>query len=196
MLKIVAALLLMWVAPALAQGGDPCTGQQFLSQPRPEGSCNFRPTVYPAPDQTMHALVFPVGMDLNASPDIESRVVMRNTDGKLLTSKDFSSPNGTNGFYVARAKWSPDSQFLVFSMSSSGGHSPWSFPTWVFSRDKRVIVSLNDMIDKPTLSDDFEFTGPHTIKAMTWKATGSETQVPIILDLAEAMSKPPPRAKK
>lgn len=45
------------------------------------------------------------------------------------------------------------------------------------------------------MSDDSEFTGPHTIKAMTWKATGSDKQVPVVVDLAGAIAKPLPTAK-
>jgi hypothetical protein len=121
---------------------------------------------------------------------MESRVVIRTIEGKTLTSKDYSSPRGTNGYYVARARWSPNSQFFVFSMSSSGGHSPWSFPTWVYSRQKNVFVSLNKMIgDNPTVSDDFSFSGPHTIVAPTWEKAGSDNRIPIVVDLEEAIKK-------
>src|SRR5262249_167505 len=52
-----------------------------------------------------------------------------------------------NCYYVVNAKWSPDSQFFVYSMASSGGHSPWSFPMMVYSREKKRIAGLSDMID-------------------------------------------------
>src|SRR5262249_23644314 len=64
------------------------------------------------------------GCQLYATPDMESRVVIRASNSDTLTSKDYSSPRGANGYYVVNAKWSPDSQFFVYSMSSSGGHSP------------------------------------------------------------------------
>ena len=189
----LAAILLISVTPALAEDGDPCIGQQLLATPRPEGSClTMRPQVYASPDQALRAIVFPSGMDLHASPDIESRVVIRGNDAKLLSSKDYASPRGANGYYVVHAKWSPDSQFFVFSMSSSGGHSPWSFPTWVYSRQKNTFISFSTMISgNPTISDDFDFTGPHTIKATTWEATGSDKQVPVVVELAEAIARPP-----
>ena len=193
MLKKIAALLLLWAGTALAQTVDQCSGRDFLNPPRAEGSClTIKPQVYPSPDQALRAIVFPSGMDLHASPDIESRVVIRGNDAKLVTSKDYSSPRGTNGYYVVRAKWSPDSQFFVFSMSSSGGHSPWQFPTWVYSRQKNTFISFSTMISgNPTISDDFDFTGPHTIKATTWEATGSDKQVPVVVELAEAIARPP-----
>ncbi|MBA0084059.1 MAG: peptidase dimerization domain-containing protein, partial [Acidobacteria bacterium Pan2503] len=68
-----------------------------------------------------------------------------------LISKDYSSPRGANGYYVVNAKWSPDSQFFVYSMSSSGGHSPWSFPMMVYGRQKNRIAGFSDMINgEPT----------------------------------------------
>ncbi len=75
-------------------------------------------------------------------------------------------------------------------MSSSGGHSPWSFPTWVYSRKKNLIVSLNKMIgDNPTTSEDFNFSGPHTVAATTWDKPGSDSRVPVVGDLEEAIEK-------
>src|SRR5262249_38464994 len=77
-------------------------------------------------------------------------------------------------YYVFNAKWSPDSQFFVYSMSSSGGHSPWSFPMMVYSRQKNRIAGFSDMINgEPTVSGDFHFAGPHTVVASTWKQPGS-----------------------
>src|SRR5215475_5697766 len=106
---------------------------------------------------------------LYATPDMESRVVIRTSKGDTLTSKDYSSPRGANGYYVFNAKWSPDSQFFVYSMSSSGGHSPWSFPMMVYSRQKNRIAGFSDMIKgEPTVSGDFRFAGPHTVVASTW----------------------------
>jgi hypothetical protein len=35
-------------------------------------------------------------------------------------SKDYSSPRGMNRYYVDHGKWSPDSQFFVYSLISSG----------------------------------------------------------------------------
>src|SRR5262252_8457307 len=83
--------------------------------------------------------------------------------GDTLTSKDYSSPRGINGYYVFNAKWSPDSQFFVYSTSSSGGHSPWSFPMMVYSRQQNRIAGFSDMINgEPTVSGDFHFADPHT----------------------------------
>ena len=116
-------------------GCGPVRRAQPLRAPRAELSCsNVKPQVYPSPDGTLRAVVYPVDISLNATPDMESRVVIRTSKGDTLTSKDYASPRGFNGYYVVNAKWSPDSKFFVYSMSSSGGHSPWQFPTAVYGR--------------------------------------------------------------
>ena len=90
-----------------------CSGHKLLPIPRPESSCgDVKPQIYPSPDGALRALVFPVDVSLYATPDMESRIVIRSAKGDTLTSKDYSSPRGTNGYYVVDAKWSPDSQFL------------------------------------------------------------------------------------
>jgi len=178
-----------------ALAADTCTGHKLLRTPRPELSCgNVKPRIYPSPDGTTRALVYPVDISLNATPDMESRVVIRTAKGETLTSKDYASPRGFNGYYVVNAKWSPDSKFFVYSLSSSGGHSPWQFPIAVYSRGKNAFGPFSDMIDgKPSLSADFKFTGPHTLIASTWKQAGVlDDRVPITVDLEDAFGKLPP----
>jgi len=191
-----AAIVSALPGPAVAQDGKQCSGHELLAAPRAEASClTVKPEVFPSPDQALRAMIYPVGMDLHATPDIESRVVIRGPDAKLMTSRDYASPRGANGYYVVHAAWSPDSQFFVYSMSSSGGHSLWSFPTWVYSRQKNSIVSFNAMIGgNPTMSDQFSFSPPHNVTATTWEKSGSDKQVPVTVDLEDALGKlaPPP----
>ena len=79
-------------------------------------------------------------------------------------------------------------------MSSSGGHSPWSFPMMVYSRQKNRIAGFGDMIHGgPTVSADFHFAGPHTLVASTWKQPGSlDDKIAVTVDLEEAFAKLPP----
>jgi hypothetical protein len=121
-----------------------CSGHKLLSTPRPEWSCrNVAAQIFVSPDKTTRALVIPASVSLDATPDMESRVVMRSRAGNTMISKDHSSPRGMNGYYVYRAKWSPDSQFFVYSLTSSGGHSPWSFPIMVYSRKANRIAAFS-----------------------------------------------------
>jgi hypothetical protein len=194
---LVMSLAMLCREDALADAR--CSGHKLLSKPRPEASCQYVvPRIFVSPDKEMRALVFPADVLLDATPDMESRVVIRSSAGDTLTSKDHSSPRGMNGYYVYRAKWSPDSQFFVYSLVSSGGHSPWSFPIMVFGRKSAVIAKFSDMIDgKPTLSGEFNFSGPHTLIATTWRqpaGVGDKTlndKVPITVDLGEAFKKLP-----
>jgi hypothetical protein len=189
---LILGSLPVTLLPASALAGVACSGHKLLPTPRPESSCSsVKPRIYASPDGTLRAVVFPVDVSLYATPDMESRVVIRTSKGDTLTSKDYSSPRGTNGYYVVNAKWSPDSQFFAYSMSSSGGHSPWSFPMMVYSRQKNRIAGLSDMIDgKPTVSADFHFTGPHTVAASTWKQPGSlDDKVTVTVDLEDAFGK-------
>ena len=170
-----------------------CSGHKLLPIPRPQSSCSdVKPRIYPSPDGALRALVFPVDVSLYATPDMESRVVIRTSKGDTLTSKDYSSPRGANGYYVFNAKWSPDSQFFVYSMSSSGGHSPWSFPMMVYSRQKNRIAGFSDMTNgEPTVSGDFHLT----VVASTWKQPGSlDDKVALTVDLEEAFAKLAPSA--
>jgi hypothetical protein len=55
-------------ADALA--ADPCTGHKLLRTPRLELSCNnVKLAIYPSPDGTSRAVVYPVDISLNATPD-------------------------------------------------------------------------------------------------------------------------------
>jgi hypothetical protein len=191
-IAIAVACLATALCPAGALADQPCSGHKLLSTPRPEGSCrNVAPEVFVSPDKTMRAVVVPVDVSLDTTPDMESRVVIRSIGGDTLASKDHSSPRGANGYYVYRAKWSPDSQYFVYSMVSSGGHSPWQFPTMVYGRKQDRIVGFSDMINgNPTVSGEFKFTGPHTLVATTWRQPGApDDKVPITVDLEAAFGK-------
>src|SRR5258708_12045630 len=196
----IAAASFAALLPAGVLADAQCSGQQLLSKSRPEASCrSVMPEIFVSPDKTMRAVVVLADVSLDTTPDMESRVVIRSSDGDTLTSKDHSSPRGMNGYYVYRAKWSPDSQFFVYSLVSSGGHSPWQFPIMVYSRKANAIAKFSDMIDgKPTLSGDFNFAGPHTVTATTWnqpaapRAKALSAKLPLPAHLYDAFNKLPP----
>lgn len=189
MLPLMASAL-----PRTAFADTPCSGHQLLSQPRPQGSCkSVKRSTFTSPDKTLIASVQAVDKSLNATPDMESNVVIRSSAGATVASKNYSSPGGANGYYVLNAKWSPDSQYFTYSMMSSGGHSPWSFPIWVYSAKKKLFASFSDMIGgSPTVSGDFTIAEPHTLNASTWKEPGDLTdKVPVSVDLETAFDKLP-----
>jgi hypothetical protein len=184
---LVAAL-----AALPAAGETPCTGHEFLQTRRTAGSCqDVTPEVVVSPDRALQALVIPADVSLDVTPDMESRIEIRASGGKVLASEDHSSPRGMNGYYVVAAKWSPDSQFFVYSLTSSGGHQPWSFPIMIYSRKWNTFARLSDLIgEKPAISGKFAFSGPHTLTAQTWKTEGAIDQpVPVKVNLARGFAK-------
>jgi hypothetical protein len=193
---VLCILAAFGTVPADAE--DACSGHQLLEKPRAETSCQTpAPEIFISPDEAMHASVLPVDVSLYATPDMESRVVIRLSDGNTVNSKDHSSPSGAQGYHVYAAKWSPDSAFFVYSLTSAAGHQPWSFPIMVYSRKRNTFARFSDMIhDEPTVSGDFEFSGPHTLTAKTWKTPGDlEHAVPVSVDLEKAFAKLKPPAQ-
>src|SRR5262249_14722481 len=185
-----AALLLTPLRAEIA-----CTGHKLLSNPRPESSCsNVKPVSYASPD----------GCAARCRSSCRCQPLCHSGHGKPRRDSYQQGRHAhVEGLFIAarhqwilrcQSNWSPDSQFFVYSMSSSGGHSPWSFPLMVYSRQKNRIAALSDMIGgKPTVSADFHFSGPHTLVASTWMQPGAlEDKVPVIVDLEDAFGKLPP----
>jgi hypothetical protein len=152
-MALMACVLAM---PCGALAENQCEGHELLSSPRPEASCaTIIARIHPSPDKKLHAVVLPADISLDTTPDMESRVVIRSAAGATLNSISHSSPRGANGYHVDVAQWSPDSQFFVYSMVSSGGHSPWSHPTVVYSVQHNRFEQLSVMIDgRPLLSEN------------------------------------------
>ena len=101
-----------------------CEGYELLATPRPEASCStILAKIHPPPDKKLHAVVLPAETSLNATPDMESQVVIRSIAGDTLNSFNHSSPRCMNGYCVDTAQWSPDSQFFIWSLISAGGQT-------------------------------------------------------------------------
>lgn len=114
---------------------------------------------YYSPDGTLGALVVVTGAGG------ESQVEIREGSDTLLTRR-FSSPDGQHGFIVQHAEWTPDSRFFVFSLASSGGHQPWHFPTFFYSRRVNKVEAL-DPYTGSVADPDFRLSAPDTISVMT-----------------------------
>src|SRR5947208_15439392 len=72
----------------------------------------------------------------------ESRVDVFTSRGRHLGSRDYSD-GGTQGYKVAKAEWTRNSRFFVYSTESSGGHHPWRSPTHFFDRRRSQFYSLD-----------------------------------------------------
>src|SRR5438477_4227893 len=61
---------------------------------------------------------------------------------------------------IAHIAWSPDSQFLVFTTDSSGGHSPWHSKAFVFSVADKSFRYMDEAIGNVLNPGKFHFEPP------------------------------------
>ena len=122
--------------------------------------------LYESPDKTLIASVI-VTNTATAIDSSENRVELRSATGELLAQEDFTSQDGEHGYAVIKAEWTPDSQFFVFSLQSSGGHSPWHSPTKFYSRKQQRIMSLDDALHD-SLTGQFVISAPDKVTVRLW----------------------------
>lgn len=116
---------------------------------------------YPSPDRAFSADV------VIASPtDCESKVNIRDHQ-RVLLKASYVSVDHDHGQCIEVAKWSPDSQFFVYSLENAGGHQGWHDYIMVFSRAKGELVSLGNYTSDPITSIQFRLFGPHYIEFET-----------------------------
>lgn len=124
---------------------------------------------YSAPDGGLTALVTPISKEAGRS-EYESRIEFKSIDGKIACAIDYSSSDSEHGFGVVKAEWTPDSQYFVFSLTSSGGHQAWHTPTQFLSRENGKIRTLDDYVEGAGISNaDFQLIAPSTVKTEVWK---------------------------
>ena len=100
----------------------------------------------------------------------ESVVEFYSAQNQRLCSMDFSSSDGEHGFAVEKAAWTPDQNFFVFSLGSSGGHQPWHSPTFFFSLRGQAIRDLETFAAGAAISKaDFGLAGPNTVLTEVWR---------------------------
>ena len=107
-----------------------------------------KPHEFKSPDGRVIAVVRSMQVP-DAMP--ESRVELRTEEGRVLAKRDYTSEDGEHGYGVTKATWTPDSQFFVYSLESSGGHSAWHAPVQFFSREHDKVVGLDDAVAAPTM---------------------------------------------
>lgn len=120
----------------------------------------------------------------------ENSVIIKTRHGKTICSKSYLSDDGTHGFVVEKASWTPDSKFFVYSMSNSGGHQPWHFPTDFCSIIDKSIRSLDDHVG-PITNFDFGIKKPDIVKG-----TKMGKDIDDILDFEVSLGSLPTNVKK
>src|SRR5262245_3875426 len=140
--------------------------------------------VHYSPDEKLQAVIIPT---YTQEPVFnEHRIEIRSASGKRIAVKDHSSNDHEHGYGVIFAGWTPDSRFFVYSVASSGGHSAWHFPTYVFVRDRSTFFLLDEVIDHPFVRPQFVLSAPNKFSSERLSADGiDKPNVPVELHLQD-----------
>lgn len=103
--------------------------------------------LFTGPHGAYIAVVMPVGK--RGFEGQESRIEIRRGRA-VVKRRSFASEDGEHGFGVTKAAWTPNGQFFIFSMQSSGGHQPWHWPQYVYSVRTNRLYYLDDYIGSVT----------------------------------------------
>lgn len=134
---------------------------------------------FPSPDGSMTASVVEVHHAKDSRVQGESILEIHDSSGTLMLKKDYSSADGEHGSIIDDGKWSANSEFFLYSLESSGGHSPWHLPVDVFVRRNRKAVSLDKFVG--AITGGFEFVATTRIKAFVMK--GEDEHFPVDFNL-------------
>jgi hypothetical protein len=133
----------------------------------------------------------------SVGPRGESHVDIYSRNLDKVCSLDYSSEDGEHGYSVAKAAWTVDENFFVFSLENSGGHAPWHTPTEFvsfqkYSQDSNAQVCLLDSyLDGPGISTpDFQLTAPNSVTTSVYSASKEVT-----VSLSAIMSQHPVNGK-
>jgi len=120
-------------------------------------------------------------------------VSFKNAKGRLLASLSLEEGSGVNRAVVTTAAWAPDARFFVFATTSSGGHSSWHMPSYVYDVKTSRIYSIDDTIGNTT--DDnpqFELSRSDVLKISFWDGKKAEAEAaPRMIDLRDFVKKGP-----
>jgi len=134
---------------------------------------------YTAPDGGAHVVVVPVSKEPGRS-EYESRIKFQSSDGKISCTLDYSSEDSEHGFGVVKAEWTPDSQYFVFSLTSSGGHQAWHAPTQFLSRKDGKVRTLDDYFTVGISNADFRVVAPNTVKTEVWEGKSVSVNLAVL----------------
>jgi hypothetical protein len=118
---------------------------------------------YRAPDGHAEAIFFVVPYGGHSPESTESTVYVRDFAAEQIASRSFSSGDGEHGLFLESCKWTLDSKYFIFTTTSSGGHSPWHFRTFVYDRKSNEIVALTDYMP-PIVSPDMTVRAPDFVQ--------------------------------
>jgi len=117
---------------------------------------------YPSPDRRYCVIVQQVKAARAIIP--ESIISIHDRDGKLIARKSYTSADHEHGFSIHQVQWSEDSSYCVWNRTSSGGHSPWHFPTDCFIANCSSIVQIDTQMKMSLSASHFNLTAPHMLQ--------------------------------
>jgi hypothetical protein len=94
----------------------------------------------------------------------ESKIEILSKDGKRVWIVKYSSADGEHGFGVVKAAWTPDSQYFVYSLASSGGHEPERSPVFFYDRKVERVRSFDEEVGV-VINPDFSLAAPDVVEA-------------------------------
>lgn len=107
----------------------------------------------------------------------ESVVAFYSPENQKMCSLSFLSEDGDHGYGVAKAGWTPDDKYFVFSMTSSGGHQSWHAPTLFYSVRHTEIESLDSYTAAAGISKgEFALKPPNIVLTEVWKGASVPTR--------------------
>jgi hypothetical protein len=117
-----------------------------------------------SPDGELRATVTQAG-----SYEHEHAIRVEDAAGHRIWSWSFGSADGNHGLTIEVVRWSPDSGFLVFNGTDSGGHSPWRKPTYFWSRRTKALydVDSDSCVGPVAPSVQFVINAPDTLVVRT-----------------------------
>jgi hypothetical protein len=118
-------------------------------------------------------------------------VTVKDAKGFTLASLSLKVGSGVNRAVVSTAAWSSDARFFVFATTSSGGHSVWHMPSYVYNASTSRIYSIDDTIGNTTDDNpEFEISKSDILKIRFWDgATADEEASPRMIDLRDFVKK-------
>lgn len=129
-------------------------------------SGNPKPDFYRSPDGNIVALIrYPKPL----FTPTESRIQITTKDARVLAERNYGSEDGKHGYGITRAAWTPDSQFFVYRLESSGGHESWHTPVHFFSRRDNKIIELDQVLkDAVSNTQQFLVSPPDRVTVDLW----------------------------
>jgi Trk-type K+ transport system membrane component len=115
----------------------------------------------------------------------ENIVSIVENDGTVLAEMDFRSPDKEHGYVIDNIQWTADSQFLVFSTYSSGGHQPWHTPAFFFARSDNKIRPIDDLLGS-VVDANFEISSTNILKVVVQDQTSKKEKV-VSVNLSDLM---------